>query len=474
MAKKPETPKGTEAAKRTKQLDMNAAYLGVTRRLLMENAGREVARTCAKYSRIAVFAGCGNNGGDGLVAARHLSSQGKEVAVYAVSGKRTKEAEASLDIVRKLESIELRYIKDSSDCAEIGKELEKYDAVIDALLGVGAAGEMREPIKTIVKMISSAKAYKVSVDIPTPGVKADLTLSLHYKKTDDAKVAGIGIPKEAETECGPGDVYAALPAREGFEHKGDFGRLLVVAGSREFSGTAMLVARAAARTGVDLITIASPTYVAGKISDPTMIVKPLDSEYYLSDADVDAILETNFDSMVIGNGIGTKDETRSFVEEIIRKVRKPVVVDADALKLLEVKTIRENHILTPHATEFRILFDRHVEDFKDRVGMVEEKAGKTRATIILKGPIDIVSSGAYTKLNKTGNPGMTVGGTGDVLAGIVGALSTKAESFQAACAGTFLSGLAGDISRDKLGYCFTAADVAENIPEAIKFCKQFE
>jgi len=131
-------------------------------------------------------------------------------------------------------------------------------------------------------------------------------------------------------------------------------------------------------------------------------------------------------------------------------------------------------VLTPHATEFSILFDEQVEDFADRVRLVREKARKTRATIILKGPIDIVSNGSCTKLNKTGNPGMTVGGTGDVLAGIVGALSTKTGTFQAACAGTFLSGLAGDVSRDKLGYCFTAADVAENIPAAIRFCKQFE
>ena len=474
MAKKREPTQGEEAQKRTRQLDMNAAYLGVSRLVLMENAGREVARAAGRYSRIAVFAGRGNNGGDGFVAARHLSSQGKKVTVYAVSGKRTKEAEANLGIIQKLESIELRYIKDSADAGEVRKSLGGYDVIIDALLGVGAAGDLKEPAKSLVGAINSAKARVISVDVPTPGVKADLTLSFHYQKTQDAKVAGIGIPAEAETECGPGDVYAALPEREGFEHKGDFGRLLVVAGSRDYSGTPMLVAMAAARTGVDLINIATPSYAAAKIFDPTMIIRPMLSEYYLSEPDIEAILETRFDSMVLGNGIGTKEETESFVRELVSKVRKPVVIDADALKLLEVGKIRENHVLTPHATEFSILFDEQVEDFADRVRLVREKARKTRATIILKGPIDIVSNGSCTKLNKTGNPGMTVGGTGDVLAGIVGALSTKTGTFQAACAGTFLSGLAGDVSRDKLGYCFTAADVAENIPAAIRFCKQFE
>jgi NAD(P)H-hydrate epimerase len=182
----------------------------------------------------------------------------------------------------------------------------------------------------------------------------------------------------------------------------------------------------------------------------------------------------DFDAMVLGNGLGLHDETRSFVKSVLEKTTKPVVIDADALKLLSVKDIRASHVLTPHAGEFRILFGEHADVLKDRVKMVSSKAKKTGSTIVLKGPVDVVSNPVHTKLNKTGNPGMTVGGTGDVLAGIIGALAAKADIFEAACAGTFLSGLAGDLCRDRFSYSFTATDVIEKIPEAEAFCKQFE
>lgn len=457
-------------AQHTKLLDMNSAYLGVSGRILMENAGKGVALECERFSRIAVFCGAGNNGGDGFVAARHLSSMGKKVRVYALFGRRSDISQRNLEIIQGLDFVETLYIKDSTDCAEIKKELEGFDLIIDALIGVGAKGELREPIKSVVEVINSAKAFRVSVDAPSPGIKADIVLSFHTAKTPDAKVLGIGIPKEAETYCGPGDVYTAVPQRKGFEHKGDFGRLLVIGGSRNFTGTPTLVAKAAYRTGVDLVTVACPAYVAEKMPfDPNLIVNPLDSEFYLSSDDLDHILGMDFDAVVVGNGIGTRDETKSFMKKLLRKIKKPVVLDADALKLIRVKHLMENHILTPHAMEFRLLFGEY-EDV-NRIDAVRNKAGKTKATIVLKGPVDVISNGEETKLNKSGNAGMTVGGTGDVLAGVIGALSTKAGNFQAACAGAFLSGLAGDLCKT---HPFTATDVIEKIPEAIEFCKGFE
>lgn len=323
--------------------------------------------------------------------------------------------------------------------------------------------------------MNSAKAKKIAVDVPTPGCKADKTISFQYPKTPDAQVASIGIPKEAETYCGPGDVYYAIPPRTGSEHKGDFGRLLVIGGSKDYLGAPLLAAKAAYRTSIDLVTLACPRYVAERIEqDPVLIVRPTASEYYLSGTDVDAILNLNYDSVVLGNGIGLQDETRSFVREFLRKTDKPVVIDADALKLIEPRHLKPNHILTPHIIEFKTLFGEAAETTSERVKIVEEKAKKTKTIILLKGPTDIISDGEKTKLNRTHNPGMTVGGTGDVLAGITGALAAKTDAFTAASAAAFLSGISGNLCMDEKGYSFTAADVLEKIPQAIKYCKTFE
>lgn len=453
---------------------MNAAYLGVSRLLLMENAGREVARECTKFNNIAVFCGTGNNGGDGFVAARHLSSNGKKVSVYAVTGNRTPEAEKNFQVLTHLNSIELNLIKDSKDCIEIKKKLGEVDCIVDALLGVGAAGEPREPIKSLVELINSTKKFKVAVDVPTPGLKADLVISFHTPKTEKAKVVNIGIPVEAETLCGPGDVYTSIPERRGGEHKGDFGRLLIVAGSRDYVGAPALVAGAAQRTGVDLVTIACPKYVAENMPrNATTIIAPMKSENYFETQDLDLILSMNFDAVVVGNGLSQNPQSKPFIRELTRKIDKPTILDADALKLIEPRHLRDNHIITPHAGEYKILFGECPENLENKIKSVQETAEKTKTTIILKGQTDIISDGIKTRLNKTGNPGMTVGGTGDVLAGIVGALATKTNKFSAACAAAFLCGLAGDLANKELGYSFTACDVIEKIPEAIKYCRQY-
>lgn len=481
----------------TKAIDMNCEYLGVPRLLLMENAGREIAKHSGKFKRIAVFSGTGNNGGDGFVAARHLSGAGKRVKVYAMDGERTIEAQTNFEILENLDSIEIELIKDSSDSKKIKNEIKEFDLIIDALIGVGLKGELREPVKSIIRLINSSKAFRISVDIPSGSgkgiVNADLTVSFHMPKTNDATVVSIGIPREAEFLCGPGDVCLSIPKRKGFEHKGDFGRVLVIGGSKNFVGTPSLVAKAALRTGADIAILCCPGYAAERMPfDPNLIINPMESEFYFSADDVDDILKINFDAVVIGNGLGTQNETCNAVKKFLKLVNTPVVIDADALKLIDIKDLRENFILTPHEMEFKILFGESGGDFNPkfsefrsfdfpsenrinkRIKMVE-KFARTAGVIALKGPVDIISDGKRTKLNRSGNPGMTVGGTGDVLAGIIGALVAVGEdNFEATCAGAFLSGLSGDLACEDFGYSLLATDVIEKIPEAIKFCEEFE
>lgn len=464
-----------EISELTKVFDINSKYLGISLELLMENAGRELAREAENFSSIAIFCGTGNNGGDGFVAARHLASLEKKVKVFAIKGERTKEAQKNFELLMKLPSIEIFEISDSSDVLKLKEKLYNCDAIIDAILGVGAKGELREPIKTLVEFINSLKIFKISADVPTPGLKADKVVSFHFKKSENAKVVSIGIPKEVETFVGPGDVLYALLKRKGDEHKGDFGRILIIGGSKNFIGTPILVAKAALKAGADISIVACPKYVSERIPyDENIIVNTLNSEFFLCPEDLDLIKKINFDVAVIGNGLGLEEKTKIAVKKFLRETKKTIIVDADALKLINPKEIQENMILTPHANEFKILFSEFSENFSDRVKLVEKFAKKFKAIIVLKGNIDIISDGFRTKLNKTGNPGMTVGGTGDALAGVIAALSVKTEKFYAASAGAFINGLAGDIAMKEFGYYFTATDIIDRIPKAIKFCENFE
>lgn len=454
----------------TKALDMNSVYLGIDRIMLMENAGREIAYRASNSRNIAVFCGLGNNGGDGFVAARHLAAAGKKVTVYTLEGNRTRECQKNFDIIKKMDSVKVEFIRDSSECDRIN--LSEVDTIIDALLGVGIKGEPREPIKRIVDVMNNAEAKKIAVDCPTPGFKADVVVSFHFKKTPNAEVASIGIPPEAERFCGPGDVFLAIRKRSGTEHKGDFGRVLIVGGSRNYSGTPALVGKAALRAGADLATVCCPRYVAQRLTCcHDLIIHPLDSEYFIKESDIDQILGLNFDAVVLGNGLGVEDETKDAVKKLIKCIDKPIVVDADALKLMKPKHIRGNMLLTPHAKEFEVLFGKYPED---RIKETEEYAKEYSCVIVLKGPVDVISDGKKTKTNHTGNPGMTVGGTGDVLAGIAGALCCITDTFTAASAAAFLSGLAGDFAYKEKGFSLTASDCIEKIPDAIRFCEGFE
>lgn len=454
----------------SRALDMNARWLGVPTILLMENAGRRVAEKCGGAKDIAVFCGRGGNGGDGLACARHLHSWGRSVRVYYLAGERTAECQQNLDMLLKLD-VFAREVVDSSECEAVKKELAGCDLVVDALLGVGVEGELREPVKSIVKLINSLPAKKLSIDVPSGdkenAVKADVVVSLDSPKTPDAVVVDIGIPPEAEKYCGPGDVYLAVPKRKATSHKGDFGRVLIVGGSAEYYGAPYLAASAALYAGADLSYLAAPKNAAAKIPfDANLIPIQLASEDYLTKDDVEKILEKKFDVIVVGNGLGVNEETEKAVRKLVEKSVVPIVADADALKLLKRKHLRAGMVVTPHAGEFAALFEEYEE--AKRVELVEHFAKKTGTVILLKGAIDVISDGKTTRLNKTGNPAMTVGGTGDVLAGLVGGLlAQNKDPMQSACAGAFLNGFAGDLVHAER-VTLTATDVLEKIPEAIK------
>jgi hydroxyethylthiazole kinase-like uncharacterized protein yjeF len=478
-------------------LEVNAEYFGISLLQLMENAGRNIAQEVTsrfpKEKKIAIFCGLGGNGGDGFVAARHLLAAGFEVTVVLVGKGRDISHEAALTnwgILQSLqEKIPLVEITDSSVIPKVSA-----DIVIDALLGTGTKGKLKPPISQVVDYINSLSGFKVAVDVPTGidsdtgealgnAVKADLTVTFHKAKKglEKAKkyvgelvVADVGLPQEMERLAGPGDVLLATKPRSPTAHKGDFGRLLVIGGSEVFSGAPTLVSLAALRTGVDLVYLAAPSKTAYAIASmsPDLITIKLDGNN-LKPSNMETLKPYlgMVDAVAVGPGLGLKDETVEFVKTCIDEVEragKPLLLDADGLKAFAKfkRPLKVPLVLTPHAGEYTILTGEMLpEDQEERVLAVQKNAKKLNAVVLVKGKVDIVCDAERAKLNFTGNPGMTVGGTGDVLSGVVGGLiAQKVDAFEAAVAGAFVNGAAGDFVANEIGFHMVATDVIEWIP----------
>jgi hydroxyethylthiazole kinase-like uncharacterized protein yjeF len=483
-----------------RSLEVNAEYFGISLLQLMENAGRNIALEIAsrfpREQKTAIFCGLGGNGGDGFVAARHLLSQGFKVSVILAGKGKNIRHEAALKNWRALqplrESIPIQEVTDSSAIPHVDAGI-----VVDALLGTGTKGKLKPPIKQIVEYINALDAFKIAVDVPTGinsdtgevlgnAVKANVTVTFHKAKPGlrDAKkyvgeliVKDIGLPSEMAKFAGPGDVLLVKKTRTASAHKGDFGRLLVIGGSKVFSGAPALVSLAALRTGVDIVYLAAPAKTAYAVSSisPDLITLKLKGDN-LSSGNMTTLMPylEMVDAVVIGPGLGLHAETREFVRACVAAVEsadKPLLMDADGLKAFAEfkRVLKVPLVLTPHAGEYAILTGRKLpENVEERIAEVQKTAAELKAVILLKGQVDMICDAKRVKLNFTGNPGMTVGGTGDVLSGIAGALlAQKNDPFEAAVAGAFVNGAAGDFVASDIGYHLVATDLLEWIPRVL-------
>ena len=262
--------------------------------------------------------------------------------------------------------------------------------------------------------------------------------------------------------------------RPEWSHKGDFGHLLVIGGSKKYSGSPAFNALAAYRSGVDLVTVAAPRRAADIVASfsPDLITHPLDGDHF-DDSHLKEVLELakTAKAVAIGSGLEREKSTLAAVRKFLKKINLPCVIDADAIHTVKKKsTIKRNFVLTPHSNEFFALTGLQPEiDVERRVALVKNVATQLGCIILLKGHIDVVSDGIRTAINKTGNPYMTVGGTGDTLTGICGALLARGvDPFDAACAACFINGMAGDLAARKYGEGLMASDLIDEIPNVIK------
>ncbi|TXT60681.1 MAG: putative Bifunctional NAD(P)H-hydrate repair enzyme Nnr [Promethearchaeota archaeon] len=501
-------------------LDNNAEWLGIPKSHLMECAGYSFAmEIIQRYkldetSKALIFCGTGNNGGDGFVIGRHLSSFGIKSKILLMGGPskiRTEEAKLNWEIISEslTHSIEFEIINDSTDIVNLGiildQEQQPYRIIIDGLLGTGIKGKVREPYATAIEFIDEIREHHaipiVSIDVPSGyspdtgevgdiAVRADLVITFHRNKIEmntdneyikEIVVKSIGIPKEAWLFLGRGDLLPALKYREPDYHKGQFGRMLVIGGSKNYSGAPAYSSLAGINFGCDLVITYTPQVIADVLRgySPNMIVRSHPGDW-LSMESFDEImwLVDWANSILIGPGMGEEKETEELLVNLLgqfKEKEKKFVLDADALKLIKTHhdLIKgQSCILTPHEGELKIMADIELpshDKIEDRGEKVYKFAKELDVTVLLKGPYDYVSNGKKLKLNRTGCPEMAIGGTGDVLAGLCTSfVATNVNNYRAACAGAFLNGYVGEYCKKILGPRFTAMDMIEHLTNAIQ------
>ena len=500
--------------------DNNCEYLGLSRLCLMESAGKSLAEevgkiavyTFSKPVKVVIFTGSGGNGGDGFVAARYLLNRGYDVDIYMLKDNiRSPYSKTNLEILEnmkprlsRLNIYNLKTLEDINGC-EVAKSADGEFVIVDGLLGTGIKGKLQTNIRRAIEIINQSKGVKISVDVPSGmdpltgevsdlAVVPDYTISFHKIKTgvrdaDEELVGGlvtadIGIPFEAEYFVNYGD-FLRLKNRDEKSHKGNNGRLLIVGGSKDYSGAPAIAGMAAIGAGADLVYVAAPQKAAEAIksTSPDLIVKSLEGDT-LSLAHADEILGLcdNVDAVLVGPGAGIDDDTAKLFNVLAAKVKKPIVFDADSLKQVELALVknRDDIVLTPHIFEFKSFFkvsqdlklDIDSYDFKkvdDNITEFQKITRQIKGTVIVKGQYDLILQNTRFRINKSGNSGMTVGGTGDALAGIVASLlSQGSDAFDSACLGVFINGLAGDRAFDVKGNGFSATDLVSYIGSVIK------
>ena len=472
-------------------VDANAAALGVSRKQLMESSGNAVAREVRDVAEpgdsVALVCGRGNNGGDAVVAARFLSAFDVTVHLLGRPGSiRTGIARENWDALEAAE-VTTETVSDSTDLA-----LGDPEVVVDAMLGAGVRGALREPERSAAAAVNDVGengTVVVSVDVPSGidadtgsrtggadgvAVTADRVVTFHDEKPGlsalDARVtvADIGIPAAAERFTGPGDLLGF--GRDQTAHKGENGEVLVVGGG-PYTGAPVLSARAALRTGADLVRVACPESVAPAVQgfSENLIVRGLPGDR-VGPNHLERVLSLAADNdvVVLGPGLGGGDGTAEFVREFLAAYDGRAVVDADALRVVPTVDTDAELICTPHQGELVGMGGETDDDPETRAALAESFAAEIGQTLLVKGAYDVITDGEEARLNRTGNPGMTVGGTGDVLAGVVGALAATTDPFRAAAAGAYGTGVAGDLAAEANGNGLLATDLIDRIPEAMR------
>ncbi|MBI4216393.1 MAG: NAD(P)H-hydrate dehydratase [Chloroflexi bacterium] len=510
-----------------RELERRASGLGLSAELLMEKAGLAVAQEVRKLldrvagRRILVLVGPGNNGGDGLVAARHLDDWGASVTL-CLTARRHQEGDLNL---RRCRERDIPYFEAEGDpgLASFRRALAGSELVIDALLGTGNLRPIAGGVKEILALVAEAKAQRpalvvVALDLPSgldadsgavdpATLVADVTVTLGYPKRGLFAFPGadrvgrivavdIGLPAHLAGDIrvslvSPEWVRTHLPLRPQDAHKGSFGRVLVVAGSRQYVGAARLACAGALRVGAGLVTLAVPPDIqplmGGMMPEVTYLPLPPEEPGLAHPAAAEAILGrlAEYNALVVGPGLGREAKAAGLVRHLLFSLAAAgspaLVLDADALNILAETPgwpaqLKARAVLTPHPGEMARLRGLTVPQVQaQRLELAGEAAREWGQVVALKGACTVVAApDGESQLCPFVNPGLASGGTGDVLSGAIAGLLAQGLSPQAAAVcGVYLHGLAGELAWEELGDAgMVASDVAEQLPRAIRRLKE--
>ena len=499
------------SAQEMTQADNGAQELGISGTVLMERAGVAMAEeileryTPRRFRRLGLKAlavcGGGNNGGDGFVIARELYRAGAEVTVVATKEEYSGDLATNLEVLRNL-GIEVHGPEDLDEL------LDGTGLVVDALLGTGFSGEVREKEAGLIRELNNAGVTTVAVDVPSGvdgstgevqsvAVEADLTVCAHAAKigcvispgrehAGEVVAVDIGIPPEADVEpsvtwTDKPSIQGLIPRTEEPAHKYSAGALLVVAGSKGVTGAPVMVVEGAQRTGCGIIFLSTPDSAAPdvdlRLTEALVYGMPEDDGQMTSEAleQVRGQAE-RATAVVIGPGMGTGEEGTKFVEGILREVEAPVLLDADAISNLsgsDALSKREAPtVITPHPGELSRLLEGGTKELQARrLHSAREASERHGCCVLLKGSDTIVTEGEWTAVNSTGSVALATAGTGDVLSGVIGALLSRGmEPYEAACAGAWVHGRAAELWLEDTGLpgeSFIATDLLTYIPQAV-------
>jgi NAD(P)H-hydrate epimerase len=492
---------------------------GIPGLVLMENAGRHVVEVVRQVlgdvrdKVVTIFIGKGNNGGDGLVIARHLLNMGAEIKLLVLANVEeiTGDAAVNLEIWRKMEQ-KIYSIHHGDGINIVRLILMNTDLIVDAIYGTGFRGKVAEKVGRIIEVLNGSGKPIVAVDIPSgleanngkvggPCIQAAHTVTFGLPKlglilepgadyVGRLHIADISIPAVLVEKAAPLRylitpelVKEWLPTRPSAAHKGTFGRVLIVAGSRGMTGAACLAGEASLRAGAGLVTVAVPEtlhdIVEVKLTEVMTTPLPDTGKGCLSKEarqDILSLLEDK-DVLAIGPGLSTDPVVTALVRDLLPSIRVPCVLDADALNALAgagelLREVQAPVIITPHPGEMARLIGVSTREIQaDRLAATSTAALNWNVVVLLKGARTVVAdpSGAIY-INPTGNPGMATAGSGDVLTGTIAALVGQGlEPSRAAAAGAYLHGLAGDLAaREKGMMGLVAGDLVLALPEAVR------
>jgi hydroxyethylthiazole kinase-like uncharacterized protein yjeF len=499
--------------------------------LLMENAGRSVAdeigKSCSGLDRkkIAILCGRGNNGGDGFVVARYLSLRGASpsILLFASPERLKGDALTNYEILRAM-GLPIQTVPTPADARSCLRKMDSPDIIVDALFGTGLAKPIGADFRPVVEWINrhGRTAFVTAVDIPSglradspeiigPTVKAHLTVTFSALKLAQvlppaSDFAGrivlvpIGSPQTLFEDpayqlnlVDAAQVRKALPRRVRDSHKGSYGHVYVVAGSKGKSGAALMTGMAALRSGAGLVTLWLPKSlqksVLGKFPELMTEMMPETEAGTLAQSGAEGLLKLlpGIEALVVGPGVTTNPSTRRLVWNMVRCSPVPVILDADGINAFvppsELLRNEEHQpvILTPHPGEMARLLGRKIADVqKNRLAIASEYAVNRSCYVVLKGFQTVIATpDGEQYINPSGNPGMATGGTGDILAGMMGrfvaawkieiARNSRARLADYICAAVFLHGMAGDLAAEKKGpESLIATDLLEYLPTAFK------